>query len=137
MVWCAISLLAAPAQAATPFSVDPYALQFDGINDSLRVADSATLDITNQLTIEAWVYPTSNNGVVNGIVPIIVNKENSYEVARGANGNIYFAIQQIAAPVWQWVDSGVHLLVNNLAGLDTNSPLTVGNRTALNQKEII
>jgi len=40
------------------------ALQFDGINDWVTVNDSATLDLTNAMTLEAWVYPQSlaNNG---------------------------------------------------------------------------
>jgi PKD repeat protein len=42
------------------------ALQFDGINDWVTVNDSATLDLTNAMTLEAWVYPQSltNGGTV-------------------------------------------------------------------------
>ncbi|MFQ6061968.1 MAG: hypothetical protein ACE5J9_02170, partial [Methanosarcinales archaeon] len=32
-----------------------YALQFDGKNDYVQVPDSASLDITDTITIEAWV----------------------------------------------------------------------------------
>jgi Concanavalin A-like lectin/glucanases superfamily len=35
------------------------ALQFDGAGASVTVADSAQLHLTNALTLEAWVYPTS------------------------------------------------------------------------------
>jgi hypothetical protein len=35
------------------------ALVFDGINDVVTVADSATLDVTHGFTLEAWVLPTS------------------------------------------------------------------------------
>jgi hypothetical protein len=37
------------------------ALSFDGINDWVTVADAASLDLTNQLTVEAWVFPTALN----------------------------------------------------------------------------
>ena len=35
------------------------ALSFDGINDLVTVPDSASLDLTNRATLEAWVYPTA------------------------------------------------------------------------------
>jgi hypothetical protein len=34
------------------------ALQFDGVDDRVRVPDSASLDLTTSATFEAWVYPT-------------------------------------------------------------------------------
>ena len=38
------------------------ALAFDGINDWVTVADHASLDFTNALTVEAWVFPTVVGG---------------------------------------------------------------------------
>ncbi|HUM93809.1 MAG TPA: PKD domain-containing protein [Candidatus Competibacter sp.] len=38
------------------------ALAFDGVDDLVTVADSATLDLTTGMTLEAWVYPTVNTG---------------------------------------------------------------------------
>jgi hypothetical protein len=35
------------------------ALSFDGVNDWVTVGDSATLDLTTAMTLEAWVRPTS------------------------------------------------------------------------------
>jgi Concanavalin A-like lectin/glucanases superfamily/Bacterial Ig domain len=35
------------------------ALSFDGVDDRVDVADSAALDLTNGMTLEAWVYPTA------------------------------------------------------------------------------
>lgn len=35
------------------------ALTFDGINDYVTVPDSASLDLTVGMTIEAWLYPTA------------------------------------------------------------------------------
>ena len=37
-------------------------LQFDGVNDSVMVADAADLDLTLGATMEAWVRPTTLNG---------------------------------------------------------------------------
>ena len=38
------------------------ALSFDGVNDWVTVADTAALDLTTAMTLEAWVRPTSTNG---------------------------------------------------------------------------
>ena len=37
-------------------------LQFDGVNDSVTVADSSWLALGKDMTIEAWVYPTAPGG---------------------------------------------------------------------------
>jgi hypothetical protein len=33
------------------------ALSFDGINDWVTIPDASSLDLTNRMTLEAWVYP--------------------------------------------------------------------------------
>ncbi len=38
------------------------ALAFDGANDMVTVADVAALDLTDAMTLEAWVYPTALSG---------------------------------------------------------------------------
>lgn len=43
------------------------ALEFDGVNDWVSVKDNASLDLSNAMTLEAWVYPlsqTNGNGAV-------------------------------------------------------------------------
>jgi methionine-rich copper-binding protein CopC len=35
------------------------ALKFDGVNDWVTVPDAASLDLTNGMTLQAWVYPTA------------------------------------------------------------------------------
>jgi len=36
------------------------ALEFDGINDFIRIHDDESFDITDELTIMAWIYPSSD-----------------------------------------------------------------------------
>ncbi|HLF70803.1 MAG TPA: LamG domain-containing protein, partial [Dehalococcoidia bacterium] len=38
------------------------ALNFDGINDQVDINDSNSLDLTNGMTLEAWVRPTASGG---------------------------------------------------------------------------
>ena len=38
------------------------ALAFDGVDDSVSIADSPDLDLTTGMTLEAWIYPTAYNG---------------------------------------------------------------------------
>ena len=60
---------------------------FDG-NDYVRVRDSTSLQMHDQVTIEAWIYPT---GPGNG-AGIILNKEGEYEIFRSSDGHIYWVI---------------------------------------------
>jgi hypothetical protein len=39
-----------------------YAMSFDGVDDWLTVADSASLDLTGAMTLEAWVNPSALSG---------------------------------------------------------------------------
>ncbi|NRF91523.1 LamG domain-containing protein [Paenibacillus frigoriresistens] len=45
-------------QYTMPVGGNPYSLSFDGVNDYVNLASSAVLNITGDLTIEAWVYVT-------------------------------------------------------------------------------
>jgi hypothetical protein len=38
------------------------ALSFDGVNDVVTIPDSASLDLTKGMTLEAWVNPTATSG---------------------------------------------------------------------------
>lgn len=67
------------------------AFSFDG-TDEIVVPDAATLDPTQGLTIETWVYPASDSSSTDAVA-MIVNKEadgapNQYEIGR-RNGNYY------------------------------------------------
>jgi hypothetical protein len=65
------------------------ALSFDGVNDWVTVGDSATLDLTNGLTIEAWVRPS----VVSGWETVVMKE-------RGV-GNLAYALYSADGTVAQ------------------------------------
>ena len=48
------------------------ALLFDGVDDKVVVPDSNSLDLTNKLTLEVWVYPTSS---MNGWDTILLKEQ--------------------------------------------------------------
>jgi hypothetical protein len=60
------------------------ALSFDGVNDQVTVGDAASLDLTNAMTLEAWVQPS----VLTGWRTILM-KEQAAGLVYGlyANGN--------------------------------------------------
>jgi hypothetical protein len=39
------------------------ALSFDGVNDWVTVPDKDDLDLATEVTLEAWVYPTTTNSI--------------------------------------------------------------------------
>jgi PKD repeat protein len=53
------------------------ALKFDGVNDWVTVNDSASLDLSTGLTLEAWVYPLSQS---NGGNTVILKQASGAEV---------------------------------------------------------
>ena len=75
----------------------PPALTFDGVDDYVKVPDSNSLDITNEITIEAWVKPEGDFSDL--IYPIIVRKTGAYSLRYSHdNGNL---IGQL------WIGGGV------------------------------
>jgi len=67
---------------------------FDGVNDYFEVADAASLDITDELTIEAWMKPSGNGRAVGEILNEIDSLE--FDTSSGLNpamikisGNVY------------------------------------------------
>ena len=53
-------------------------LTFDGANDYVSIADSASLDLTTGMTVEAWVYQTKTSGW-----NTVLLKENGGDLAYG------------------------------------------------------
>ena len=54
--------------------------RFDGTNDLVRVTDSASLDLTGSLTIEAWVLPTALGAKAR---PVVVKQVSGSAIAYG------------------------------------------------------
>lgn len=81
------------------------ALQFDGINDYVSVLDSNSLDLTNALTVEAWVYPTafssypriiskeSGSYAYPYVLEVVSNKATLYVKLQGSSSNEQLAAQ--------------------------------------------
>jgi Concanavalin A-like lectin/glucanases superfamily/Domain of unknown function (DUF1929)/Bacterial Ig domain/Bacterial Ig-like domain/Galactose oxidase, central domain len=59
------------------------ALQFDGVDDIVNVADSSSLDLTNAMTLEAWVNPSAAGGWRTALL-----KEQTGGLAYGIYSNI-------------------------------------------------
>jgi len=76
-----------------------HAIEFSGNPaEQVQAEDSPSLDINGkQLTMEAWVYPTGLGAFI-----IIVNKENSYEMALN-QGVLSYAV---SAGNWTWWGQG-------------------------------
>jgi hypothetical protein len=77
---------------------------FSKPGDTVKAPDSDSLDIDGkEFTMEAWVFaPGTQTG--NGNEGIIINKEDSYEMAlRGGDDRFMFAIQ---AGAWDWFGGG-------------------------------
>lgn len=59
------TLVNSPTWVASPVGFSGNALSFDGVNDVVNIADHSSLDITNAITLEAWVYATKSSGIQN------------------------------------------------------------------------
>lgn len=108
------------------------AFNLNGSSALVQVSDAASLDPTQQITIDAWVFPTSDAGSPD-VVAELVNKESSdatpsiqYEIARRdsvsctsgggiADGNFaYFlgGVSGLPNDCQSWVDGGAQLPLN-------------------------
>ncbi len=98
-----VSVTVNPSNDAPIAADDRLALEFDGVDDYVSIADSASLQMTSTMTMEAWVNPD----VSGNAVQIILNKEGEYEMAIFADGSLNFAFAE--GGVWSWHDTGVDI----------------------------
>ena len=94
-----------------------YALQFNSTNKYVQVSDNAALDVSGAFTLEAWIYPTGpgSHATEGGM---IINKENTYEIARFADGTIRFALSANGGGTdWAWTSSGLTAPLNQWSHL--------------------
>ena len=69
----------------------PYALDFDGINDSLNCGNNSSLQITGAMTISYWIKGTSTNGAA-GVGTLIDANNPGYLLGPSTTGAISFNI---------------------------------------------
>jgi glucose/arabinose dehydrogenase len=75
------------------------ALSFDGVNDVVLVPDSASLDLTGGMTVEAWVYPT---GGLNTWRAIAQKEVDTYFLhASASDGRPAAGLTTAAGVTWQ------------------------------------
>jgi hypothetical protein len=82
------------------------ALSFDGVNDRVTVPDSASLDLTNRMTLEAWVRPTAL-----GSWRTVAMKEQSTDLVYGL-----YAANDAGVPTTH-VYNGGHTMLAGTSGL--------------------
>ena len=75
-----------PTWVASPVEFAGNALNFDGTDDVVNIADHNSLDITTAITIEAWVFATKNSGIQNVVSKSSQSVNNGYIFPRTDNG---------------------------------------------------
>ena len=86
------------------------ALKFDGVNDWITVNDSASLDFSTGMSIEAWVYPQL---LTSGGKTVIIKE------ASGAQVYALYASEDVNKPVYYFND-GSYFGVAGLSALPLN-----------------
>ena len=82
------------------------ALVFDGIQGVVVIPDSPSLNPSLEISMEAWIYPTSLTGE-----RIILNKESEYEISL-QSGVPAVAVQGVGPAAWYWLGGGAVVPVN-------------------------
>jgi len=91
------------------------ALELDGADDYVEIPDDDSLDLTNEITMEAWVKPGQQSDSTCTGGGIILNKEYSYEIAITKDNSVEWAL---AGPTgnppsqWQWYNTWVTISQN-------------------------
>ncbi|MGZ4098778.1 MAG: LamG domain-containing protein, partial [Bacteroidia bacterium] len=76
-------------------------LDFDGANDQVNVPNSASLNITGNITLEAWVYATKNSGVQNTMCKSSNSQNTGYIFPRTDDGWAHFIVYLHIAGAWR------------------------------------
>ncbi|MEO6314880.1 MAG: LamG-like jellyroll fold domain-containing protein [Chitinophagaceae bacterium] len=89
-----------------------YSLKFNGSSQYITIPDQNSVDLSANFTLEGWVYPTgAGSQATQG--GMIINKENSYEIARFTDGTLQYALSANGmGSDWGWINSGIVLPLN-------------------------
>lgn len=124
----------APLQAT---GAPGHALQFDGLNDRVRIPFSDSLGFTTEFTLEAWIRPTSSAGGIAGMWGHGGLPDRLLLFLQGGSVRVNLArdgvpgIVELVAPVpqGQWTHVAVtfdgallSLITNGAAVVSTNAP---------------
>lgn len=77
------------------------AMNFDGVDDYVSAGTSASLQMTNTMTMEAWINPD----VSANVNQMIINREGEYELGIFPDGHLQWAFAN-TSPGWNWHDTG-------------------------------
>jgi serine/threonine protein kinase/WD40 repeat protein len=81
---------------------------FDGVDDFVQVGAPASLRLTKQLTIEAWINASIP---ASGSIQIIANKEGEYELGISKSGSLWYTFANTSC-AWCQVNTGYVLKPN-------------------------
>lgn len=150
----------APSWVVSPAQHAGNALNFDGVNDIVTIADRSSLDITSAITLEAWVYATKNTGIQNVICKSSNSPNTGYIFPRTDNGwastTVYLHItgvwRTLSAPypglnAWHHLaatydGATIRLYINGVESASVaqtgaittnNNPLVLGNQTGISE----
>lgn len=78
------------------------ALSFDGVNDYVKIPDSSSLDATNTITLEAWMYAESYPSAISEIISKYDYKTNnrSYLLDLHSSGLLRFFVSSDGIEDW-------------------------------------
>ena len=88
-------------------------VSFDGVNDFVTIADSASLDLARGMTIEAWVNPTSTSGSRTAVF-----KENR---AAGHQSYSLYATASSSKPAAEVATGGSYTTLNSSQTIPANT----------------
>ena len=95
-----------------------WCLYFDGNDDSVSVGDADSLDLTNAITIEAWIYCDSL-ATHNGIVCRNTNSYAFYLYSTGKFGFGKSGVDEVQSDSTLTIDTWYHIAATRLAGTNT------------------
>lgn len=72
--------------ATSPTQFSGNAINFDGVDDVVDIPYNSSLNITNNITLEAWVYATKNTGVQDVICKSSYSQNTGYIFPRTNDG---------------------------------------------------